>query len=114
MALRWRWLCSSLWPAPVAAVPVQSRVALKVLVLGTVPDTDPTLGGIFMALNSRGQPYDYIDVIASGYSQDKRLPLIDLEGDGKYYAIIKTSRDLAYEASPGYWPSALRCVSSGQ
>lgn len=87
---------------------------MKVLVIGTVPATDATLAGIKMALDARGAPYDYLNVLVD-LTPNAELPLIDAAtGRGNYYAIVKTSRDLAYEAAPGYWPSALSTTQWAQ
>lgn len=86
------------------------EVGLKVLVLGVVPAGDATLSAITTALTARGTPFDYVNVL-DGYQNGEELPLVDAAtGRGNYYAIVKTSRDLAYEAAPGNWPSALSNV----
>lgn len=98
-------LCATSVVAQVSGSSVK-EVDLKVLILGTVPTTDATLTGIKTSLDSRGMPYEYINVLI-GYQNNEPLPLVDVNGRGRFYAIVKTSRDLAYEAAPGYWPSAL-------
>jgi len=107
MAFR-AWLAAALVALLVATsqAVVLRQVSMRVLVLGVVPESDPTVGGITTALNARGAPYTYINV-RDGYANNEPLPLRDASGRGNYYAIVKMSRQLAYEAAPGFWPTAL-------
>ncbi|MCD0165343.1 hypothetical protein [Deinococcus sp. 12RED42] len=94
---------------PTRPVPLRSLgltnpavVALKVLIL-TAPN-DYGLSSARTMLDQAGVPYDVIDPTVTPLTTDS---LIAQDGSGRYQGVILTSGNLAFEASPGVWQSAL-------
>ncbi|THF87046.1 hypothetical protein E7T09_07695 [Deinococcus sp. KSM4-11] len=96
---------------PVVATPLRSLavqntavVALRVLIL-TASSTDSALSDAQTMLDQAGVPYDVVNPSVPGaFTADT---LVAADGTGKYQGVILTTGNLAYEASPGNWQSAL-------
>ncbi|UQN09869.1 hypothetical protein [Deinococcus sp. QL22] len=84
--------------------PNTNVVALKVLVL-SANAYDGTQSAATTMLAQAGVPYDVINPSVSGSFTAQTLVAED--GTGKYQGVILTTGNLAYEASPGVWQSAL-------
>lgn len=92
-----------------SAVPVQS-LALKVLVISAEGGaTRPSLLAITSVLEQVGVPHDTIVLKGPQATALQLVPgtLDDGAGNGRYQGIILETGDLAYEQSPGYYPSAM-------
>ena len=92
--------------APLRSLAVQNTavVALRVLIL-TASSTDSALSDAQTMLDQAGVPYDVVNPSVPGaFTADT---LVAADGTGKYQGVILTTCNLAYEASPGNWQSAL-------
>lgn len=88
--------------APVAAETPRS-IDMKLLVV-SADGTEPVFAAIKSILNQVGVPYDTL--IASQTPLTAQT-LSDGLGAGRYQGVLLTTGNLAYEASPGNWQSAL-------
>ncbi|TSA87638.1 hypothetical protein FNU79_03970 [Deinococcus detaillensis] len=79
-----------------------SVVGLKVLIL-SAGTSDFGLPAAKAMLEQAGVPYDVVNP-ATGWNASA---LVAADGSGKYQGVMLTSGNLAYEASPGVWQSAL-------
>ena len=94
-------------PPPLRALAANANtnvVALKVLIIGTGPG-DADLDAAKAMLDNAGVPYDVLDARPAGSLTNDTLVAAD--GTGKYQGIVLTTGNLAYEASPGVFQSAL-------
>lgn len=92
-----------------SAVPVQS-LAMKVLVISAEGgDARPSLLAITSVLDQMGVPHDTIVLKGPQATALQLVPgtLDDGAGNGRYQGVILETGDLAYEQSPGYYPSAM-------
>jgi hypothetical protein len=87
-----------------STTPNTNVVALRVLVL-SANATDGTQSAATTMLAQAGVPYDVVNPSVPGsFTADT---LVAEDGTGKYQGVILTTGNLAYEASPGNWQSAL-------
>ncbi len=95
-------LFSGLSPKPAAAeTPVS--IDMKLLVI-SADGTEPVFAGIKSILNQIGVPYD---ILIASQSPLTAQTLSDGLGAGRYQGILLATGNLAYEASPNNWQSAL-------
>ncbi|WP_245556468.1 hypothetical protein [Deinococcus aquatilis] len=87
-----------------SVMPNPNVVALKVLVLSANAN-DGTQSAATTMLAQAGVPYDVVNPSVPGSFTASTLVAED--GTGKYQGVILTTGNLAYEASPGNWQSAL-------
>lgn len=86
------------------------KVDFKFLILSATgnPDLEPSLSEAKKALQSIGMPYDVITLTKNGaIISTAPLQLLNADGSGKYYGVITTSGELAFEANNGNWDTAL-------
>ncbi len=86
-----------------------NSVEMKVLVIsaeGTLPRL-PSFLAITSILDQIGVPYDQIVLKGAGATPFDASTLSDGSGNGKYQGIILETGDLAYQATPGFFPSAM-------
>lgn len=83
-----------------------SSVEMKVLVM-SAEGTAPSFAAITSILDQIGVPYDKIVLKGAGATPFDANTLSDGSGNGKYQGIILETGDLPYEATPGFFPSAM-------
>jgi hypothetical protein len=93
---------SVLWPLS-AKAETPTSIDMKLLVI-SAEGTEPVFSGITSILNQIGVPYDTL--IARQTTLTPQT-LSDGLGAGRYQGILLTTGNLAYEASPGVYESAL-------
>lgn len=86
------------------------KVDFKILILSATdnPVNEPTYLESQKALQSLGMPFDVMVLTKNGIRQNTgALNLINADGSGKYYGIVTTTGELAFQSSPDVWDSAL-------
>ncbi len=97
-------------PMALAATPGQFKVDFKILILSATDDAEvePSYGQAKNALMSLGIPFDVKVLTENGNRVSTgSLNLVNPDGSGKYYGIITTTGELAYQVSTDVWDSAL-------
>lgn len=83
------------------------KIGMKVLFLSATENeqVETTLGLAKDTLTAFGIPFDHF--VMSNQPSNFKLPLLDEQGNPRYYAVIFTTNELAYEKSPGQFASAI-------
>lgn len=95
------FLCA-LWPVP-ASAETPNSIDMKLLVI-SADGKEPVFAGIQSILNQIGVPFD---TLVASQTPLTAQTLSDGVGAGRYQGILLTTGNLAYEASPNNWQSAL-------
>lgn len=95
-------LLAALWPLP-AKAETPTSIDMKLLVI-SADGNEPVFAGIKSILNQIGVPYDTLIAKEAPLTPQT---LSDGLGAGRYQGILLATGNLAYEASPGVYESAL-------